>query len=173
MCGNPPTRAGVYPHTSAEDRAGACCLPATASAATLRGTVVAPPKVTKTSAVIPILDASGATRKVVVPVKGAIRARIGRLTAGQLRYGDAVTATGTKKALVGAKPRAKTLRVGTRGTTMSFDAIGAGLQATQDGVTQALAQVQALPVGGVSTLSDVFQTVLTVLSKLPGGVDAR
>jgi hypothetical protein len=117
-------------------------LAAPASAATLSGTVVAPPAVHGKQAVVPLLSSAGKTLKVVLPAHGAIRAAIGRLAPDQLRYGDTVVVSGAR--LSGVRPHARILRVGKRGPTLTFRAIAARRKDTLTKVQAALDRVTTL-----------------------------
>lgn len=119
---------------------GAATAPA--QSATLRGTVVAPPAVHGTSAVVPVVATSGRTVKVVVP-RGAIRSRAGRIAAADLRFGDRVTASGARGAA--SRPHARALRVTRRGTTASFGRIAKRRAATVTKVKAAIDTIAALP----------------------------
>ncbi len=114
-----------------------------ADAATLRGTVVAPPATHGRTVVVPVLRADGRAIKAVLPASGAIRAPIGRLKATQLRFGDAVTLRGSR--LTGLRPHARTLTVGKRGPTLTFAAISARRTAAIANVQKAADTVLALP----------------------------
>lgn len=116
--------------------------PSGAQAATVRGTVVAPPAVHGARAVVPLLSSSGRAVKVVVS-RRAIVTRTGRIAAGDLRFGDRVTATGARGAT--SRPRAQRLRVTKRGTAASFSRIAARRAATIAQVQTAIDQVSSLP----------------------------
>jgi hypothetical protein len=113
-----------------------------AGAATVRGTVVAPPAVHGAKAVVPVLAAGGRSVKLVV-ARTQIRTSSGRIGAGDLRFGDRVTATGARGAA--ARPRVSRLRVTRRGSTASFARIASRRAATVAQVRAAIAQVAALP----------------------------
>jgi hypothetical protein len=137
-----------------------------AQAQTLRGTVIGQPAVHGASAVVPVLLSSASARslharnvlsKVVVPVKGGLRASTGALAPAQLRLGDRVRATVARGARA-SRPLVGVLRVVTRGPGASFATLAARRTSAQDNATKALESVTKLAESITAVVGPVVPT---------------
>lgn len=129
--------------------AAALAVPSSpAQAATLTGTVVAPPAGRGAHAVAVSILTGARTVKVVV-ARGAIRTRTAPIAADRLRLGDRVTADGRR------------LRVTRRGPVASFHAIAARRTQAATAVRAALASLDATSATGSA---DQLRTARTALN---------